>query len=437
LRAQTDRSARQQTWLDRYMAGCPSCQSQIAAVDRLVAPIRTLDPPSPNPDETQALWQSCIEAIDQNAKATITRTDRASYRRWLWVGATGLAAILVLIGGRYLVLKSARHTGNIEHHRPDTALVHCGVTPLKIGHGPQGEPDLSHTKFLEPGGTIGAGDHGIVLDSADDTIHLELAPGSLLERTKNDGWSLLLIRGALLATARSPETAPCLHIRTHFGRIRITGTKFVVQARSGQTTVSVIKGRIQFLRAKSHPIAVAQGHQLTVRANSYDQSVWTTQPWPVTQGQRHVEMRSRTAATPRPARTPTARECTPRAVKSLARHSVTKALTRTSQCRKAGRGGGSLEAIRAELLLATGKTRRALKAYRRIARRYRGTTLGQDAMFTASQILLSRLHDRASASALLRQYLRRYPNGRYAADAYRIMRIRPPSTRSAKDAIMQ
>lgn len=69
----------------------------------------------------------------------------------------------------------------------------------------------------------------------------------------------------------------------------------------------------------------------------------------------------------------------------------------------------------AEAQLAAGDLARAIASYRAISDRYRDVPAGETALFTAARLGLRR--DPTEGAALLAEYLRRYPTGRYAKHA--------------------
>lgn len=96
-----------------------------------------------------------------------------------------------------------------------------------------------------------------------------------------------------------------------------------------------------------------------------------------------------------------------------------------ASCRKAGVHATTVTVLKmldAQALLTLGKVGAAVRAYHRIARQHRGSRLGQNALFTAGQLELSRLGRKRRALATFKRYLKAYPSGRYASEARQLAR---------------
>jgi hypothetical protein len=271
--------------------------------------------------------------------------------------------------------------------------------------------DGPDTVRAEPGRTVEVGD--ATVRAVDRWAELQVPPA-------RDG--IMLSAGRILVDV---EPAPGQQFRVETPRFTavVTGTRFEIDHRE----VEVIDGAVA--------IFAASGELL-------QPEVTTGQLWSVDGGLVAGRTRpARTVAEPAPApaieprpepvaEPPADSEARPqprlspptwlrRARKALARGDTAGARTAVARAlagkpTRAQRAEG--QTLLAEVSLVAGEPADALARYRAVARQYRGTAAGENALFAAAR-LAARTGDRTTAAALFRDYAARYPDGRFSREA--------------------
>lgn len=438
-----DDAVGEEVW-QRHVAACDDCRAQTWDLGTLMAPLRDAEAPPVDGARLAALEDRFLAQIRQGEAPGEPATDRPERRRWLTLGAIA-AGVLVLVSAAWLA------RGWITDHnagKGDDGIAEGMAPPPMKGATPQaparylalgvtstagrvvhraadGSASDSMPAGLSPGAELETmeGQSAVVLESSARDLRLQMGPRSRLRRLAGTDRRLRLERGEVMAEVRSKIAGDSLKIHTPHGTVTVRGTQFLVQTRAARTVVTVFRGRVRYRSRVSGDHLVAAGKRLeddtsavTVRATRPPSPTPGSDPMAGTMGSgAHGTGGKGHAAT-----------CSLKRVRRLIRTGRARAARAAiASCRKAGAHATTVTVLKmldAQALLALGKVGAAVRAYHRIARHHRDSRLGQNALFTAGQLELSRLGQKKRALATFRRYLRTYPSGRYASEARHLAR---------------
>jgi hypothetical protein len=106
---------------------------------------------------------------------------------------------------------------------------------------------------------------------------------------------------------------------------------------------------------------------------------------------------------------------------ALHRGSASDARALLEEARAEAAIDAELALAEAETLQAEGRPREALEAYLSVSERFPRASAAEDALFAAAQLAVLHGGPAHPPQPLLREYLRRHPNGRYRAETLRLL----------------
>ncbi len=344
-------------------------------------------------------WQ---EALAVQAQAVARRRRRL---RKLVASAGGALAALLVFLGLYLV------RGPGPSSEVESLLEEPAFRPTPVLPEPQCPPLLARGGALRPGQALESQSAPVALGSHTGDLLVLLGPGTRVRRNRSSRWDLALEQGQALVDVHGRRAAACLAVHTPRGTVRVLGTRFLVAVVPGGVRVAVFRGRVE-VRDGGRRLLVRAGRSSLVVGGSVREGPAGREPeWAGSLAAGRLKGSGRM-------------DCSPRAIRrEAARRGARRALALVERCRRAGRWRGEASLLEAELLARAGQARRAVRLLHVLARRYRGRSVGQDALFLAGQMEWTRLGARASAERTFRRYLKWYPGGRYAGDARRLLRL--------------
>ena len=423
----------------RHLATCADCRAQANELGALMAPLRDAETPALDAAQLASLEDHFLSQIRQEDAAP--EPARAPSVRSRWVTRLAIAAgILVLVGAAWLATawlgskKSAQNKDRITQgmsappgmaptpRASDKVLVlRVQSTTGRVVHRHGGGPasDTPPTR-LSPGAeleTMGDQAAAVLVAPARD-LRLRLGPRTRLRRLAGKNRHLRLERGEVMAEVRSKIAGGSLRIQTSHGTVTVRGTRFLVQASAAKTVVTVFRGQVHYRARTGTEHLVDAGRRLEDDASQV--LVRATQAMAPIPQMRPLSSALDPGAKARPA------ECSLGRVRRLIRAGRAQAArVAIAACRKTGAHSTTVTVLKmldAQALLTLGKVSAAVRAYHRIAQQHRGSRLGQNALFTAGQLELSRLGQNKRALATFRRYLKAYPTGRYASEARQLAR---------------
>jgi ferric-dicitrate binding protein FerR (iron transport regulator) len=379
--------------LEGHVRQCPACRELFVELGGVVAALREVEPP-PVPEHVKR---------HETLKAIATYAERRSESRHSWARplmAATAVAVMLIVG-----------IAVFEWRTPAAEIV------LVAG------ALQSEERGLHPGEAVAV---GTIIETLSGEAQLQLADGSEIKATprarfavhQTGGWRISLERGALsLHATVQPRTRPLL-VETAEAGIRVVGTRFTVDSQPGLTIVSVVEGTVEaVVRHNGESVRVLAGQTERIGPEGL--------------------LRAREVVAPAPASAPTV-------VTSLDNEPTAEVRVRAADVRERLRAGkikaareflrrlrseagargaeaAEVAILEAEVLLAERRYDESLAAYRQVDRRYPGTPQAEAALFAAVQLTLDHGKGKEAAVELLRRCLNRYPRGRFASDARRLL----------------
>ncbi len=455
LATESQRSRDDDQWLQDHLARCSQCRQDFRRMATLADLVRKEPVPESSPEEVAQYVAQLARMSPRPMRATRAATK---WRR----RAVAAAAVLFLLGsaiGLWRLLGQDSRHGTMGTDRPwsgmagepvssrllrqarrnDLGMQDCPFEPLDVqgtwktlSCGPSGTcppqaGTVDGTRLADATWKLTTGSGPVRMASAQGKVLFVAGPRTLLQRVRSPGWRMRLVRGDLyVAVNHDSGLGRCLVIGTSAGRIRIEGTRFLITQRPQTLTVHTYEGTVRLTRAKAGDLLVSKGQRLTL------DSTGKTSTGPV-QGAAHnvlagppswVQQASKpgSAQTHGLSKTQQAlSSCSMKHLRSLGRRFPGRATKEIERCLTARRLGPEGLMLQAELALVLHQAGKAARIYHRVARRHRGSPIGQDALFAAGQVELSRMGNQSRALRTFHMYLKWYPAGRYAKDVHRVI----------------
>ena len=263
------------------------------------------------------------------------------------------------------------------------------------------------------------------LETAAERAELELADASVVSagpRTKlvySAGREdrIRLQRGQIWLRINSRKHGTPLVVETDELAVWVVGTRFAVSRSTAQagfrTTVVVDEGVVRIVEkpsGRSRPLAA--GARLTLpAAGAVEPRAQAHAPSPPAAAANAEPTRQR--ATPKPTRPEISSEIRQK-LREGAVSSARRLIARAQRERAVG--AAELAILQAEADLAERRPERARSRYLAIVARYPGTSEAELSLFAAAQLSRGR-----AGVDLLQRYLARYPDGRFAQEASRLL----------------
>jgi TolA-binding protein len=391
-------SAAEALRLEEHLARCGTCRDAARILDGVRAvtePDRLLSARA----RERALFRA-LEAAGRPGPSVAVRSARTG---WIWPAVACAAAMLLVLA--------------------------LGVLSGSGRGGPSPSPELRAAASPEVDRVLG-GDARIAgrvlrvgeplqAESTVETVDgatLELGPARIeLEKQGALRWdaarsTVHLVQGAVTVEIEPGQSAS-FRVATERFIVEVIGTRFRVEADG----VRVERGFVRVRSPDGAVLADAVGAGTAWRAPSMKAAAELA-PSPEASGAAQA---SASSAAPAGSYAPSAGELLSRARRRLARGDVAGArreIAAALTLRPGSADEGEASTLLAECALVAGNERDAARQYIEVARRHADLPSGENALFAAAR-LEANAGRAGAARALLRQYLARYPNGRFRAEA--------------------
>jgi len=234
-------------WIGAHVEGCTRCRAAMAHVD---AVHEVLEPPP----EPAFLRQRQINEVRRRLEERPTRRIPVAQMKW--------AALAGAVAGFVLVFALHPKRPHAPADGVGFALVsRQGAAEVEVGD----DHAVAEAKMALPSGgwlTVGpsarvvatwAGAR-VAVEGGPTGARVQLAESRLSLRT------LTLERGRVVLDVDPLAPGAVLAVQTHDGRVTVHGTRFLVEATPGGTSVAVDRGRVRFAGART--LDVAAGFQI-------------------------------------------------------------------------------------------------------------------------------------------------------------------------------
>jgi ferric-dicitrate binding protein FerR (iron transport regulator) len=458
LRSTGDLSPEEQREVDVHLEQCAECRSEYREMDRLMDLLRSEEVPEISADRIQAMEEATLSeaaAAARDDAVPLPASRREGPPAWarVSVGILAAAGVAALVAAAVIFFSRqsdrTRETAETKTGHPKVARK---TTPAPVpSPGPElptpvaaamqgavavrtsgpGIPAFDDRPMLNKGTEIETrGTDSAVLLTAAGGLELQIGPETILKRLVDPGWAFRIERGSIQVNLAGADHRRRLAVLTPRGTVSVTGTRFLVSVRTNRVSVTVFRGGVTYHRSGRSALALAQGRKMVdgPAGPKVTASVDTPPRW-------LISPPTAVAAVPTPdAPKPGAEDCRTGRIRSLLKKgSARRALALIRACKsERGMRAVDLATLQAEALLAAGRVGSAVRAYHRIARRYRGSRAAENALFAAGQLEMTRLGRKKRALATFKKYLARYPQGRYRSDVRRLIRLlekRPDGTK--------
>ncbi|MBW2523181.1 MAG: FecR domain-containing protein [Deltaproteobacteria bacterium] len=370
--------------IQQHLEACAACQAKL---DRFEASLGALREEAPPAEEEPARARSIDRALDAAAIAPPTPL-RTSRRPLLAAAAVVVAAAAaVVVVPRLLASGPEGWTLEAGQLAADGAKVEPGDA-LPDGQDVTAEGAEARIRFSDDSRVTAI--DGTRFGIRGTTPELDLSEGTL----------------EIVATPRT-DASP-LRVHTAEAVVTVVGTRFSVSRAGTETNVSVSEGVVEVTRlADGQHKRLGVGEMLKVGAEV-----------PKPQASAAPTATASASATATPVRRASIADIRAQ----IAAGNFAEARKLISRARsQGGVSQAELAIVEAEALLAQGKGGQAAQAYLAVAESFPSTPQAEEALFAAAQLSLGRSGKGKRGLGLLRQYLARYPSGRFSAEAKRLL----------------
>lgn len=370
--------------IQQHLAGCDACQAKLAGFETSLEALRAdAPPPVDDTDRSRAI----ADAMSAASAAPVSPL-RTSRRPWMMAAAVVVAAAAAAI-----------------------------VLPRFIGSAPEGWT-LEEGQLVAEGAKVAPGeplppDRDVTAEGA--AAQIRFTDDSRVTATEGTRFGIrgitpeIDLREGELEVAATPRTdGSQLQVHTAEAMVSVVGTRFSVSRAGTETTVSVAEGVVKVTRlADGTEQQLGAGEMLKVSAEV---------PKPEASA-------APTATASASAAAPPVRRASIADIRAqIAAGNFAEARKLISRARsQGGVSQAELAIVEAEALLAQGKGGQAAQAYLAVAEGFPSTPQAEEALFAAAQLSLGRTGKGKRGLGLLRQYLSRYPSGRFSAEARRLL----------------
>jgi hypothetical protein len=442
-------SAADGLWLENHLHQCEGCRKDGHDLGLLLDAWKTPTPPRLNTGQIERLIASTLDPAE---RAEAPEPRRAAWGARFAVLAAGTALAAVGIGALLWWFRvppvPATSTSAVWVPAPPEVLPGLRVIdargPVTVQPVSGASVPVTAQQEVAWGVPVTVGPRAVLrLRMEGDRVQVAVDAGSRIAlHHRQRVLEVALSQGQVVIDVAPGRSLPLRVTLPAGDEVWVKGTRFAVTTRpGGGTSVSVLRGRVAYhLRRGREERVIDVEAGVTLRRDGEDV---TRQPIGVRAegieallAGREVPTAAdattdaavpggpadRAAAEPHPA---TRLACEAASLHTLiAQRRLTDARSRFADCGRAGRLTRELRILEAETELLAGNAVRAHSLYLDVARRHPDTLAGQNALFAAGQVALSRLGRRDLAASLFRRYLREYPRGVYRSDAERLLRER-------------
>ncbi len=444
LASRADRTADEEQWLAEHLARCDTCRRDLDHMTALAELVRNT--PVPPPSDTEV-----SRYVDMAVNEQPRHILPVARRNWVTTIAAACLAAFFLVGGIWwfgLHPENDRSLGHSDsprnqsreprrvagktHHKGARSTEACpnlefhvqGTWRRLACPGLQACPATDESTGVLPHvpWSITTGSTPLTLLAFSQKVRIVLAPNTEFADSEQSGLRFELKRGTLYVSVdHDSGLGRCFRLDTPNGTLTILGTRFLATVENRALVVRTYEGVVRFAPVKGQPTVVRSEEQLTM-VLGYEPHVRRVETHGGKDPRKPPEWVDwRDVGSSRRIR-PAAGSCSLHTLRALGRKSARRALAAANACHETSRLSLEGEMLRADLTLSAGNPALAAKIYHRIARRGKGRTVGQNALFSAGQVELTRLGRKARALRTFNTYLKWYPSGRYAADVRRVIK---------------
>lgn len=393
---------------------CASCKQRLAPMTHAAAMLAHTDVDVVTADARRSMIERARLAANARGATHKRSSARSPWVRFAPVLAA--AAVLALLVGGFVRSKRSM--------QGEPALVAFDEgAALLDGHMTAGSTALTTAAAIPK-------DADLVVPEG-TSAKLRLQDGTEVTATSGTNFRLAreetrfqLQQGSLgLAVQPRTKDRP-LHVETPELALRVVGTAFTVARLGSRTDVRVTEGLVEIVAKQSgHRSQLGPGTTLSIGGHPKEPaaeapSVIPPEPAPSVDAQPEADASAQVAtAAPRMADI--------RARVRAGKLAEARQLLQRAKTHPAYGHQAEIAVVEAELYLAERQYAQAIDAYLHAHRAYRSSPQGEEALFAAAQLALD--HQGAPrARALLEQYLKAYPQGRFREDARRLLESTAP-----------
>jgi len=376
-----------------HVKECEVCRERLRWwQDHLEAVRELVPPPISEPDRMRQINRALASLDEQSARKPARKPVRKPAWRWA-VPAFAAATVIAVV----VAVSLGRESGPVFPVVETGSLVASGK-PLEQGASLPSGVDLVSQRVAR-----------FRLDEG-TTVHVH--PSTRLSLPSPG--TIALEEGTVRLAVAPREERPPIRVHSAEAHVVVVGTELVVaRAASTQTTtIRVERGVVEVsdrLRSEKHTLR--GGEALSVTGVLAPRA----KPSASASGAPPASSSSAVPAKPRPVRIRDIRD-------RIRAGQSAEAMTMIRRARSSGGvNAAELAIVEAEALLAMGQGGRAVRAYLDVTKRYPGTPQAESALFAAAQLSVDYSGKSRRGQNLLRQYLATYPNGRFRADASRLL----------------
>jgi ferric-dicitrate binding protein FerR (iron transport regulator) len=374
-----------------HLETCAECRQRAETWGHLVPVMRRLAPPAPSPLRARRMELEIERLLATKAAARPARPGRRVVLATTVVLAAAAAAVLVI--------SPRRHVG-----RPSLAVEVVAVD----GDARAGGAPLRAGARLEANGDV------VVQEGASVSLSLAGArlqlggPAQLAVGGEVGHVALGLQRGTLTAAVTHRAPGSTFVVSTSEGRVEVRGTRFVVRAQAGRSTVSVDEGRVAIFTRGGAEKSVGAGERLELDQAGFVAAAEAATAAPAIAPAPPCERaRPSCEATARQARASMRAGQATRALRL-----IEGGMAAAGDCAEASGGScrDELRYLRAEALRQEGRLEAAVQAYKALDHHGAPAAMRQNAFYAAAQ-LEQRLGQLGAARADFARALTAAPRG--------------------------
>jgi hypothetical protein len=389
-----------------HLESCAECRRRAALWGRLAPVMRRLAPEPPGPLRARRMEVEIERRLAQ-LPAPLRAPGRAVGWAGLAIAATAAAIVLVARfrgGDARLPERASRLTAQVTSI---AGAARTGGAALQAGAMIAADQPID----VETGAVA-------TIALADASVTLE-GPARLTVAGDVGHVALGLDRGTLTASVAHRAPGATFAVKTHEARVEVRGTRFIVDAGAGRSTVAVQEGRVAVFASDGSERSVAAGARVALEGTRFVDE----------RAAPPVEVPAPSEAAPRPCETSgpscevTARQAHAAMRAGDAAHAlrlVESAMAARLDCADASAGASSchdeLRYLRAEALRQDGRFDAAVTAYKALDHRAAPAAMRQNAFYAAAQ-LEQRLGRSGAARADFERALAAAPAGALREEA--------------------
>lgn len=431
-------------WLESHIQECASCREESRELATLLGAWRSLAPPRLSTGRLERVERAVLEAnvAPAAAVAAATAVARGAQRTWkVPTIAAGIAATVAVVS---LAMFWSKRQPPRRPVTPRSGVAKTVATTPQTAHvthgavhvfGPTGEPRVyGRGKSAPWNASLHTPDNanGVLALGAHATLGIT-AGAQIALRHQGSDTIIAVTRGTVALEAQSPGFGRAGRFRIWIpGRGEVSTRAGVLLVSRDASGVIVVKerGEAQYRWTEGgHPreTAIADRERLVHRLDlvrldrsRLDRRGATLDAKSLVMGAPHRQPTPTVAQAPA---APPPGDCTSKHIQqSLARRDAMQALRTLEACRAAGQTSRALRSLEAQANLQAGRVRRAFQQYLAVAHSFRGSPMGQTALYSAGRIALRRLARKSQARHLFKHYLHTYPKGAHRANVEQLLR---------------